>query len=146
MAANQQVILPQQPNGSSSLYQIENAASITTTTRTNKFLILPYTQVTLYWDITLVSGTSPTMNIRIQKLLPDSTTWQDIASLAQVTGTAKKVLHMVSGGNLQEAQQSESLAAATVNSVPFGAWWRISYVTGGTNPTFTVSNWIEALS
>lgn len=146
MAATQTFVLPQQPNGMSSRAQIDTNSVLTSTDRTNKFLIAPYTQATLYFVTTASSGTSPTLNIRVQKLLPDNTTWQDIASIAQVTGNASKVLHLVSGGNLQEAQQSEALAAGTVNAVPFGAWWRISYVVGGTNPSFTMNSYIEALS
>ena len=103
-------------------------------------------QATLYLKVTTVSGTSPTLDVYVQKLLPDRATYQDIAHFAQSTTTGGQVMHMVTGGNKIEAQQTNALAASTVNAVPFGSEWRISMVVAGTSPSFGLSLYMEGLS
>ena len=103
-----------------------------------------YTLATLFWNVTAGTGTSPTIDCYIQKKLVDPTfstagtgTYHDIAHFAQITSTGKRVMSLVNGGNKEEAQQTNALAASTVNSVHFGSVWRISFVVAGTTPSFT---------
>jgi hypothetical protein len=104
-------------------------------------------QATLYLTVTAASGTSPTLDIYLQKKLADGSTYQDIAHFAQVTTSpTNRVMHMITGGNKEEAQQTNTLAASTVNSVPFGAIWIISARVGGTSPSFTFSLYMEGLT
>lgn len=155
MAANTSVILPQiKEAGTFAYYTIESANSLASTSQTNAFLVVPYTQVTLFLSVGTVTGTSPTLDVKVQKRLADSTTkdlassatWHDIAAFTQVTSSnTKRVMSLISGGNKEEAQQSGALTAGTVNSVAFGGVWRINFVITGTNPVFPVSLYFEGL-
>jgi len=139
------LILPQA--NASSIFQWVNAAVVTTTDTTAGMVgIAALSQATLYLKVTAASGTSPTFDLFLQKLLPDGATWQDIAHFTQATSTANRVIHMVTGGNKEEAQQVNTLAAATVNAVPFGSTWRLSALIAGTSPSFTFSLWMEGQS
>ena len=100
-------------------------------------------QATIYAKTATVTGTSPTLDLYIHKLLPDLATWQDIAHFTQITSATGRVMSMVTGGNKEETQQTNTLAAATINSVAFGSTWRLSAVVGGTTPSFVLSVWME---
>lgn len=139
------LILPKE--NASTAFQWVNGAVVTATDTTAAMVgIASIAQATLYLKVTAASGTSPTFDLFLQKLLPDAATWQDIAHFAQATGTGNQVMHMVTGGNKVEAQQTNSLAAATINAVPFGSTWRLSALIAGTSPSFTFSVWMEGQS
>lgn len=104
------------------------------------------TQLNLFLNVTAASGTTPTLIVQIEKRLPDGTTYHQDWSFAQMTGTGKRVMSLVSGGNKEEAQATGNLAAGTVNSVCFAGAMRINAVVGGTNPSFTFDLWCEALA
>lgn len=130
-------------NRGASVFQWVNAQSITSSDQTTAMVgVEIFAQATLYLKVTAMGNTSA--DFYLQKLLPDGATWQDIAHWAQFTGTGNRVIHMVSGGNKEEAQQKEALAASTVNAVPFGSQWRISVVLVGAGTT-TFSLWVEGL-
>lgn len=120
-------------------------ATKTSTDTTSKFSVQTLTQMTIQVTTSAVSGTSPTLDVYVQKLLPDGSTWQDIAAFTQFTGNATRVMHLVSGGNLEEAASEAALTAGTTNSVPFGRWWRLKFKIGGTNPSFTIAAALEGL-
>lgn len=88
--------------------------------------------------ITATGGT-PTLNVYIQKELADGT-YTDLASLTQLTsGAAKRFIDirtLATAGN-ESAIQDAALAAATVNSRPFGNSLRIKAVIAGTTPSYT---------
>jgi hypothetical protein len=131
--------------GGASYGTIESATAITASTTTNKWQIEAFSQARIYASITYNSGTSGTLDIYLQSLLGDDSTWHDIAHFTQfTTASANRVISLVSGGNKEEAKNDAALAAATVNSVWFGRWWRLKYVVGGTNPNYTASIYIEA--
>lgn len=139
------LILP--PPNSSSLFQWVNAAVITTSDTTADMTgMAALSQATLYLKVTAASGTSPTFDCYVQKKLADAATYQDIAHFTQVTSATGRVMSLVTGGNKEEAQQVNALAAATVNSVAFGSIWRLSVVIAGTSPSFTFSLWMEGQS
>lgn len=133
--------------GGSTIFQWINGATVTSSDTTAAMTgISILSQATLMLKVQSVSGTSPTLNCYVQKQLPDGVTYQDIASFTQVTTTATRVMHMVTGGNKEEAQAINTLAAGTVNAVPFGSIWRLSFVVAGTSPSFNVSFWMEGLT
>lgn len=70
----------------------------------------------LFLDVTAVSGTSPTLNVKIEVQNPLGD-WYEIAAFAQKTATGK------------EAKQ------VTI----FGSKLRVNCVIGGTSPSFTFS-------
>lgn len=126
-----------------SIFNWVNAQSLTASDQSASIVgVEIYSQATLYLKVTAFSNTSA--DFYIQKLLADGATWQDIAHFAQFTGTGNRVMHMVSGGNLEEAQQSAAMAAGTIKAVPFGAAWRVNCVIVGAGTT-TFSLWGEFL-
>jgi hypothetical protein len=133
------------PKGAS-IFTWINGATVTASDQTVGLVgVEAFVQATIFLNVTAASGTSPTLDVYLQKLLPDKLTWHDIAHFTQATGTGKRVMSIVSGGNKEEAQQTGALAAATVNSVAIGSKWRISAVVAGTNPSFTFSLHVEGL-
>lgn len=138
-------VLPLVNNGRGSVSFLLSAATVTSSITTPDIPGIDFfTLATLFWNVTAGSGTSPTIDCYVQKKLVDPTfatagtgTYQDIAHFAQITSTGKRVMSLVNGGNLEEAQQTNALAASTVNSVHFGSVWRISFVVAGTTPSFT---------
>lgn len=96
-----------------------------------------YTSALFYLQCGTVTGTSPTLNCYIQTLLPDNSTWQDIASFTQiVASTASRVVHFVTGASSEAAVQTEALAAGSVKAIGLGHFIRVRCVIGGTNPSF----------
>lgn len=93
---------------------------------------------TILLDVTTASGTSPTLNVYIQKLLPDDTTWQDIASFVQMTTTGKEYADLVHMDASVIATNADGALTADNTQVGlFGNEWRLKWVIGGTNPSFT---------
>lgn len=145
IATNATLILP--PPNSSSLFQWIKGVTLTSSDTTADMTgVAALSQATLYLKTTTVTGTSPTLDVYVQKKLADASTYQDIAHFAQVTSATGRVMSLVTGGNKEEAQQTETLSAATVNSVAFGSIWRISAVVAGTSPSFVVNLWMEGQS
>ena len=92
------LVLP--PSGSSTIFQWINAATLTSSDTTADMVGLStLSQATLFLNVTAASGTSPTLDVYVQKKLADAATYQDIAHFSQITGTAKRVMHMITGGN-----------------------------------------------
>ncbi len=89
-----------------------------------------------------VTTCSGTLDVYVQKLLPDDTTYDDIGHFAQwttavFTTTGAYVLSFVNGGNTINVQTDAALAVNTVQTVHFGNRWRVSYVIAGTSATVT---------
>ena len=114
------------------------AAAYTASAQTSKFQVDSYSNFDIHLSVTAVSGTSPTMNVYVQKLLPDDSTWQDMASFAQVTATAAHRLSFISAGSSIAAVQTEALAAGSTVTTPVGGWMRLRWVIAGTSPSFTM--------
>ena len=134
-----------------SIVLLPNAARTTTGTGNQVIQIEDYTSCIIMLDVsTTPSGTSPTLNVRIQQGILDdggatnsgdkalgSAVWDDFLSFAQVTATGKRFMRIVGGGNLESASSANALAAGTIRNGPLGSIWRVAWVTGGTNPNFT---------
>jgi len=145
MAITTNATLAVPSTGSSTNFTWVNAQVLTSSAQTVGLVgFAGISQVTIYAKTTSVTGTSPTLDLYIQKLLADGLTWQDIAHFSQITSATGRVISMVTGGNKEEAQQSAALAAATVNAVAFGGTWRLNAVIAGTSPSFTLSVYVEA--
>ena len=89
-----------------------------------------------------VTSCSGTLNVYVQKRLPDDTTYGDIAAFSQwatavFTTSGGKTLSFVNGGNTLLTETEAALTANTVNTVHFGSYWRVKYVIAGTNATVT---------
>jgi hypothetical protein len=110
----------------------------------------PFTSCILTLDVSAASGTSPTINVRIQEVLtkpaaadvvlgvPSGTKiYDDFAAFAQATGTGTQVMRIVGGGNTVNTLSSAALAASTIRNGPIGSIWRVQYTIAGTSPSFT---------
>lgn len=125
--------------GSSTVSPWLASAARTTGSTTDQLLVDRFSSIAILVDVTVVSGTSPTLNVYLQNLMPDGTTWSDIGSMNQITATGKYAMGQLPGGNSTFTVVTGSLAAGTQRTFPLGAKIRIQYVIGGTSPSFTFS-------
>ena len=89
--------------------------------------------VRLFLDITAASGTSPTLDIKLQVKDPLSAKYEDMAgaAFAQKTGTGQDILTIYPG--------MAETADESVSDI-LGSTWRVVATIGGTDtPTFTYS-------
>ena len=128
-------------------------SSTLTTTGTGSAVISVegYTAAIIRLTSTTVTGTSPTLNMRIQQGVRDdnaatvageqplagaSITWNDYAAFTQQTTAASHYIRVVAGGNVAGAASAGALAAGSISNGPLGSLWRVQYTIGGTNPSF----------
>lgn len=118
---------------------ILSTTTVTASNQAGPFPVDFWSSAEIMVAVTTVSGT---LDVYVQRLLPDNETYADIAHFAQwttgaFTTTGAYTLSFVNGGNTINQQQAAGLAANSVITVHFGANWRINYVLGGTSPTVT---------
>lgn len=118
---------------------LEESAAHTSSDNTARFSVDSYTAADIHLSITAVAGTSPTLNVYVQKWLPDLSTWQDVISFTQATAASAQIASFVSAGNSVAAVQTEALAAGSIKTTLMGAYWRVRWVIAGTSPSFTFS-------
>jgi len=132
---------------------LQSTTVTTTGTGPDINLIQAFQAAIVTVSVTAASGTSPTLDVFVQNKIgqPASTDlsggfltgtaiYDDIMHFAQVTTTATRIFRIATaGGNQEGAQQLNALAAATGKTGPLGGMWRVSYVVGGTSPSFTYS-------
>jgi len=98
------------------------------TTQTN----FNHAGVFLWVNVTAVSGTTPTLTVRLQWSPDGGTTWVDLdttnAQTASITGVTTAVLRVYPG--------LATTANASLNSV-LPRTWRLAWTIGGTTPSFT---------
>jgi hypothetical protein len=88
--------------------------------------------LSLILNVSAVSGTTPTMDLKVQRMDEVSGVWFDVtgASFAQVTGVTTALLSIFPG--------APAAANSTVNSI-IRSRYRIAYTLGGTAPSFACS-------
>jgi len=89
--------------------------------------------ITLFIDVTAVSGTSPTLDIYVQGKDPVTGKYFNIAKSVTITSVQATGLIVYPGVTDVFAMVDAE------NDVPLPRTWRIRYVIGGTNPSFTFS-------
>lgn len=92
-----------------------------------------YKGVRLFLDITAVTGTNPTLDVKLQAKDPASDKWFDVtgAAFAQQTGTGTALLTLYPGIKETANDEVSEILPDT---------WRIATTIGGTDtPTFTFS-------
>jgi hypothetical protein len=100
-----------------------------------------YSSADVFLKVTAASGTTPTLNVYIQKLSPDGLTWQDIASVTQATTTGNQSFTAVSSSQAPFTPTDATLTQTTLKLAHMGSIWRCKWVIGGTNPSFTFEIW-----
>ncbi len=97
-----------------------------------------WSSMALYLDVTVVTGTNPTLNLYVQNLLPDATSADDLVSFTQKTSTGSERVYFVEAGNVIGNKADATTTAGTVIGGLLGDQIRLKWVIGGTStPTFT---------
>lgn len=88
--------------------------------------------VHLFVNVSAVSGTTPTLAVRVQVQDPVSSSWVDLpgAATANITATGLTLLTIYPGA---------TVAANSAVSLPLPRTWRLAWTIGGTTPSFTFS-------
>ena len=94
------------------------------------------------------SGTTPTLNVRIQDSIDRGATWHDIVSFTQITTVDTTHRAAVSAyvvpNPAEGAIADGTLAAGSVQQGPFGGFFRVDIDVGGTNPDYDVTVKVSA--
>lgn len=104
--------------------------------------------VMLQLDVTAASGTTPTLDVKVQTTV-DGTNWCDVGAFAQATAVSRKVMRISTAVFPLAAEDEEpctdgTLAASLVRQGPLGQSLRVKHaLPGGTTPsfTYTVTAW-----
>ena len=100
-----------------------------------------YRLLVIELDVTAVSGTTPTLDVKVQTLV-DGTNWCDIAAFTQATAATRQLVRISqeTTPNAQVACTDGTLAAGTIHQGPWGQSIRVKHaLPGGTTPSFTYS-------
>lgn len=110
-----------------------------TTTGTGKIIGIDcFSAADIHLNVTAASGTTPTLDVYIQKLCPDGVTWDDLIHFTQATAAADYMANVVVGNSGVHTIAVRTLAAGTVQTkTTMGKIWRIDCVLGGSTPSFT---------
>jgi hypothetical protein len=133
------VTIPQPaPGAAASAQTIYTAQATTASGSAGPFPVDFFSSAGITVGVTVCSGT---LDVYVQKLLPDGATYDDIAHFAQwttaiFTTTGMYSLSFVNGGNTINQQLDAGLAVNTVKTLHFGSYWRLNWVLG-TNATAT---------
>lgn len=68
------------------------------------------------------------LDVKVQTLLPDGTTWADLAAFTQITTNTTRVLNLVSAGNSEYAKTDGTLTAGTFVNGLIGSALRVKYI------------------
>lgn len=125
---------------------IVDSASRTTDGASEAFDVERFDQIVGLIRVTAVSGTSPTLDVRLQTSYDGGKNWVDVAAANQLTSAhasgVGEVVAFESKGYPPDdpaATTDGSLTAATVKDWPLGDRCRWKWALGGTDPDFTFS-------
>lgn len=97
-----------------------------------------FTSAELLLSVTAASGTLPTFNLYIQKLLADNATYTDLISFPQIITTGKSAVTVISQVAAPYTPATNTLAAGSVLAAHMGSIWQVQWVIGGSgSPSFT---------
>ena len=127
----------------------EITANATNSTGTGLSGVSHAKQVVVFTDITLGSGTSPTLNVLVDTKL-DGTSWINLARFAVFTGNSVESAAIVMNKETVTASEMPLMeidaGAGTIRNIPWGDEFRIRTTSGGTTPSFTARFRINLLS
>lgn len=103
----------------------------------------PFSTATFFLDVTAVAAASTdTLDVFIDRLLPDGSTWDNIVHFTQVLGNggAKKfVADMTAGTAAGEVRAVGDAVANSVRDVQWGSTLRVRWEIAGGTASFTFS-------
>ncbi len=111
-----------------------------------KYYVGAFSQVKYTYTATLTGTTTPTFDFKVQVLMPDGSTWDDLVHDAQQSATATRNIVLadtVTSGGFAAATK---MAASKYNDHAggIGNWHRLVITVGGTNTSFATSVWMDA--
>ena len=114
------------------------SAAYTTSDSTNYFQVDSFSSAGITVVCTTCSGT---LDVYVQKLLPDNSSYDDIAVFTYTsnvfTTSGIRTLSFVNGGNSYHTDTDAALPAGTIVTAHMGARWRIKFAIGGSSGTST---------
>ena len=123
---------------STNLTLLASTTSTASATATGTIPIPVFAQAILQLHVTAVAGTTETLDVYVQTLLPDGATYTDLAHFTQVTtSTGDWWISMATGSTGASVVQDAALAAGSVALLNFGSTWRLKWVISGTSPSYT---------
>ncbi len=90
--------------------------------------MVPFARATLQIDVTAVTGITPTLDVALQRLMPDGSTWDTIARFEQMTAADKRVLDLWASASAGERAVDDSTSAPTLAAGTVQRWTRDSHV------------------
>ena len=131
------VIVPQAPSVAKK--ELIASSARTSSDNTNDFPVDFFSSAEI---VTVVTTCSGTLDVYVQKLLPDNATYSDLVHFAQYTTavyttTGTIIASFLNSGNSLDTSTDAALAADTILTAFFGAHWRIKFVIAGTGATAT---------
>jgi len=123
------VVVPQAPTAIAQvILSSTNGTGITASGSAGPFPVDFFSSAAITIAVTSCSGT---IAFYLQKLMPDGVNYDDISCITSLTNsTETKTLSFVNGGNTLNLRSNLGLAANTVLTVNFGAYWRVAWVSG----------------
>lgn len=116
---------------------VELSGNLLVSKTCDRFGIDRYTGVIFYIEIGTVTGTNPTLDIKLRTLMPNDQPIQ-VAASAQITVAGKYGFGCVSSGNT--VFTDATLLAGTFRAMPLGDTCDILFTVGGTaTPTFPIN-------
>ena len=113
------------------LIQPLTSAARTTSGNSQPIAIEDAKEFAVFLEVTAVSGTTPTLDVKLQVYDEINEQWHDLATLA--LGDA------VGATPANFAQVTATGRQARYRDKPMGALLRVDYTIGGTSPSFTFS-------
>ncbi len=121
---------------------ITTSASGTTTLTGTLTGLDRYTSVELFLSVTATSGTTPTLDLYIQKMCADGVSFNDLVHFGQYTTvTTLSTATLISQIAAPYTIANAALGAGLVRADHIGHTWQIKYVLGGTTPVYTFQLW-----
>lgn len=117
----------------------------------NEFGTEQFDFVTAFLKVGTATGTSPTLDVRLQTSYDGGVTWVDVAASAQITTSNDEGNHVIQnypfdadgGGDVAAVTTDGSLTAATYKTWRLGSRCRLKWTIGGSDtPTIPLEVWI----
>ncbi len=139
------------PNSSMTKVLLPSTTAAADASGGNFIISEQFTAIKIRSVVTAASGTTPTLNIRVQGasravgsetgvgdiIEGDWTVYDDYISLTQQTAASTIYASVVASGEEIWTAANGTLAAGQVRNGPIPSVGRIDYTIGGTNPSFT---------
>lgn len=103
-----------------------------------------FTRALFFLDVTAASGTLPVLKVYVQMLMPDGSSWADIAAFSQMVATGQRFVTVALPAIAEVGVTDGAIALSSTTSVPLGPRYKFKWkVSGSLNPSFTFAVWMD---